>query len=135
MNATVLIELGQQRHTWIDAADLPLLAGRRWWPQRAARQGNWYAMGSRGSLHGTLMGFPSWMHVDHINGDGLDNRRCNLRVVTQMENARNRHYGAAPLGTLWLPPGVPIIALPPSRSRPEVRAQWVQDALQLALAA
>lgn len=43
-------------------------------------------------LHTQLMGEPpaSGMMVDHINGDGLDNRRANLRFVTPQQNGMNR---------------------------------------------
>jgi len=42
-------------------------------------------------MHRLIMGNPQGMEVDHINGNGLDNRRCNLRVVTTSQNQANQH--------------------------------------------
>lgn len=39
-------------------------------------------------LHRWLMGEPNGKVVDHINGNCLDNRRCNLRICTNASNIR-----------------------------------------------
>jgi len=44
-------------------------------------------------LHRFIMDCPIGMEVDHINRDGLDNRRANLRICTREENGRNRRIG------------------------------------------
>ena len=41
-------------------------------------------------LHRELLRPSAGLEVDHINGDGLDNRRANLRVVTHGFNERNK---------------------------------------------
>jgi hypothetical protein len=41
------------------------------------------------TMHRTIMNPPADMQVDHINGNRLDNRRCNLRVVTHQQNQWN----------------------------------------------
>ena len=41
-------------------------------------------------LHRVLTDCPKDMVVDHINGDGLDNRMCNLRIATNSQNNVNR---------------------------------------------
>jgi hypothetical protein len=41
-------------------------------------------------LHRLLHGEPQGMDIDHINRNGLDNRRANLRVVTTADNVSRR---------------------------------------------
>jgi hypothetical protein len=45
------------------------------------------------TMHRAIMGIPEkGLMIDHINGNGLDNRKCNLRVVTNRVNCANHHH-------------------------------------------
>jgi hypothetical protein len=58
-------------------------------------------------LHRVVMNAPKGVEVDHINGDKLDNRKCNLRFVTHTQNCVNaglrKHNKSGYKGVSWEP--------------------------------
>lgn len=46
-------------------------------------------------MHREIMNTPSGYFTDHINGVKKDNRRCNLRICTRAENAKNRKMNSS----------------------------------------
>jgi hypothetical protein len=49
-----------------------------------------YARSKKQPIHRLILDAPKGTQVDHINGNGLDNRRCNLRIATHGQNQMNR---------------------------------------------
>jgi hypothetical protein len=46
--------------------------------------------GKTAYMHRLIMQPPDCRQIDHIDGDGLNNRRSNLRIVTQRQNMHNQ---------------------------------------------
>ena len=88
-----LIPLSQNKFAVIDDEDYALVTKYRWHFSKVSKEyGRAKAsLGRRGraiSMHRLIMGNPVGLDVDHINGDTLDNRRCNLRIVTHAQNQK-----------------------------------------------
>lgn len=78
----------------VDDGDYEFLSGFRWFADKGGN--TFYARrNSAGSnvrkirMHREIMRAGSEEEVDHINGNGLDNRRSNLRICNHSENQRN----------------------------------------------
>ena len=52
-------------------------------------------------MHRQILGAPETVGVDHINCDGLDNRRANLRLASQIENTRNARKTTLPTSSIY----------------------------------
>jgi hypothetical protein len=112
---TRYIPLTQNLFALVDAEDYEWLKDYKWHVTRRGACGTAYAgRRERGRLvlmHRQIMNPPKGMVVDHINGNGLDNRRCNLRICTQKQNVHNsrgragkksRFLGVSPAGDKWV---------------------------------
>ena len=92
------IKLPGGRLALVDLADKFLVDGFNW-----KLLGNGYVMAQRGNLHlylhRLIAGAGPGEEVDHINGDPMDNRSCNLRVASRSQNGANRGADRRRLGT------------------------------------
>lgn len=109
------IPLTRGMHAIVDAEDYKWLSQYKWHAGRPTKAGKIYARRTRRRgdvilMHRQIMNPPRGMVVDHINGNTLDNRRCNLRICTQTENihnsrlrcdAQSRFKGVYPKGDKW----------------------------------
>lgn len=91
----VIIKLLHDKEMLIDDEDLKLFEDCKIysWSRRKDLD-LWYAFYSgklgRGKVHRIIMNAPKGVNVDHINGNGLDNRKCNLRLCNQTQNQANQ---------------------------------------------
>lgn len=83
------IPLTQGKAVLVDEVDFERVSAHKWWPD-----GKGYARGRVDGvqllMHRFILSAQKSEQVDHVNGDGLDNRRSNLRICSARENSRNR---------------------------------------------
>lgn len=81
----------------VDDADYPLIKSYNWYVSRSATSPTvrYYARAKVGKktilMHRIICNVhDSKIEIDYRSGDGLDNRRANLRTATRAQNAQNR---------------------------------------------
>lgn len=99
-----MLYVGSGMFAKCDWEDWPRVMGY-WWRLSTEREPTRYAQAhdshdtlkrKRVAMHRLILSARDGDVVDHINGDGLDNRRSNLRIVTIQQNAFNqKHHGGS----------------------------------------
>jgi len=94
------VKVGNTRMALIDAEDYEKVSAYKWWADDQSHRspyGTVYAFTKtkrRGGIyiqmHRLIMDFPKGLLVDHINHNGLDNRKVNLRLATSSQNQFNQ---------------------------------------------
>jgi hypothetical protein len=95
------IELTQGKFAMVDEKDYAQLCEYKWYATN--QRDHFYAARNKikngrrtyMTMHRQIMKCPMDMVIDHINHNGLDNRRDNLRMVTSQQNSWNvrKHRG------------------------------------------
>jgi hypothetical protein len=85
------VTLTQGYEAIIDAADVPLVDGHNWHAMKCENTVYGRNKSSKLSvlLHRLIMKAPLGLEVDHRDGDGLNNRRRNMRIATHSQNMHN----------------------------------------------
>lgn len=91
------IPLSQGKVALVDDADYKSLRQHRWYANKIRHiyyvQRNIQVSNSKRQpifMHRVILNAPDGVEIDHINGNGLDNRRSNLRLCTCGENSRHQ---------------------------------------------
>lgn len=91
-----LIPLTQGHNAIVDVDDFERLSQWNWAVIKGTRSLTNYAYRSEGHggrkifMHRIVLGLKDAELADHINKNGLDNRKCNLRKATVSQNCQNR---------------------------------------------
>lgn len=92
------IPLTQGKVALVDDEDYERLMQHKWCAHRPSGSRVFYAIAhvrigprryGKLRMHRLLVDAPLGMEVDHRNGNGLDNRKVNLRMASSTENKRN----------------------------------------------
>jgi hypothetical protein len=75
--------------TLVDEADARRFVRCRFWIDGSGYVCTWFE-GRKERLHRLIAAPQPGQVVDHINGNPLDNRRCNLRACAHRDNIRNQ---------------------------------------------
>lgn len=87
------IQLTQGKVALVEDEDYERIAANDWCAHKERRR--WYAVRRRPGggiirMHREILGAPDGMEVDHVDGDGLNNQRANMRLATTKQNAANK---------------------------------------------